>query len=65
MLKNFQAQRYNILTRIGSVWKLLLTGTPLQNNLQELVVCYVDNCFRTVTDCSPSVPDELHLAQSL
>ncbi|KAI5121564.1 hypothetical protein M0805_000745 [Coniferiporia weirii] len=37
VLKNFQSQRYNALTRIDSQWKLLLTGTPLQNNLQELV----------------------------
>ncbi|KAH8118982.1 SNF2 family N-terminal domain-containing protein [Phellopilus nigrolimitatus] len=37
VLKNFQSQRYTALTRIGSEWKLLLTGTPLQNNLQELV----------------------------
>ncbi|TDL24318.1 hypothetical protein BD410DRAFT_786432 [Rickenella mellea] len=37
VLKNFQSQRYQALMRIGSKWKLLLTGTPLQNNLQELV----------------------------
>ncbi|THH07226.1 hypothetical protein EW145_g3523 [Phellinidium pouzarii] len=37
VLKNFQSQRYSTLTRINSEWKLLLTGTPLQNNLQELV----------------------------
>lgn len=39
VLKNFQSQRYQSLLRFGSNWRLLLTGTPLQNNLQELVVC--------------------------
>ena len=39
VLKNFQSQRYQALLRYGSRWRLLLTGTPLQNNLQELVVC--------------------------
>jgi SWI/SNF-related matrix-associated actin-dependent regulator of chromatin subfamily A containing DEAD/H box 1 len=38
VLKNFQSQRYRALLRYGSRWRLLLTGTPLQNNLQELVV---------------------------
>lgn len=38
ILKNFQSQRYKALMHIDSGWKLLLTGTPLQNNLQELVV---------------------------
>lgn len=38
VLKNFQSQRYTSLMKIDSKWKLLLTGTPLQNNLQELVV---------------------------
>ncbi|PFH51523.1 hypothetical protein AMATHDRAFT_58959 [Amanita thiersii Skay4041] len=37
VLKNFQSQRYQSLLRFGSRWRLLLTGTPLQNNLQELV----------------------------
>lgn len=38
VLKNCQSQRYNNLMKIHSRWRLLLTGTPLQNNLQELVV---------------------------
>ena len=38
MLKNFQSQRYQALLKYKSRWRLLLTGTPLQNNLQELVV---------------------------
>ncbi|KAG6832596.1 hypothetical protein H0H92_014432 [Tricholoma furcatifolium] len=37
VLKNFQSQRYQALLKFGSRWRLLLTGTPLQNNLQELV----------------------------
>ncbi|KAJ9096398.1 hypothetical protein QFC21_005220 [Naganishia friedmannii] len=36
-LKNFESQRYKSLIQIRSKWRLLLTGTPLQNNLQELV----------------------------
>ncbi|KAG7440038.1 uncharacterized protein BT62DRAFT_976367 [Guyanagaster necrorhizus] len=37
VLKNFQSQRYQALLKVDSKWRLLLTGTPLQNNLQELV----------------------------
>ncbi|EMD37375.1 hypothetical protein CERSUDRAFT_73280 [Gelatoporia subvermispora B] len=37
VLKNFQSQRYQALLRYEARWRLLLTGTPLQNNLQELV----------------------------
>lgn len=37
-LKNFQSKRYTDLVSIEPKWRLLLTGTPLQNNLQELVV---------------------------
>lgn len=37
MLKNRKSQKYAKLLRIPSRWRLLLTGTPLQNNLQELV----------------------------
>ncbi|KAG9246675.1 family helicase/ATPase-like protein [Calycina marina] len=35
-LKNLNSQRYQGLVRIPAKFKLLLTGTPLQNNLQEL-----------------------------
>lgn len=38
VLKNFQSQRYQALLKYEAKWRLLLTGTPLQNNLQELVV---------------------------
>lgn len=36
-LKNAQSQRYKGLMRIQAKFRLLLTGTPLQNNLQELM----------------------------
>lgn len=36
MLKNHQSQLYDKLIRIDAQFRLLLTGTPLQNNLQEL-----------------------------
>jgi SWI/SNF-related matrix-associated actin-dependent regulator 1 of chromatin subfamily A len=35
-LKNVKSQRYQGLIKIPATFKLLLTGTPLQNNLQEL-----------------------------
>lgn len=35
-LKNLNSQRYQGLVKIPARFKLLLTGTPLQNNLQEL-----------------------------
>jgi SWI/SNF-related matrix-associated actin-dependent regulator 1 of chromatin subfamily A len=36
MLKNVNSKRYQGLIRIPATFRLLLTGTPLQNNLQEL-----------------------------
>ena len=36
-LRNSQSDRYKQLVRIPSQFRVLLTGTPLQNNLQELV----------------------------
>ncbi|GAB1736529.1 hypothetical protein NU219Hw_g7676t1 [Hortaea werneckii] len=36
-LRNPNSQRYHGLMRIKADFKVLLTGTPLQNNLQELV----------------------------
>jgi SWI/SNF-related matrix-associated actin-dependent regulator of chromatin subfamily A containing DEAD/H box 1 len=38
MLKNLTSKRYTSLIRYSSQWRLLLTGTPIQNNLQEVVV---------------------------
>lgn len=37
MLKNRKSQKYDKLLKISAQWRLLLTGTPLQNNLQELI----------------------------
>ncbi|ANZ74124.1 BA75_01301T0 [Komagataella pastoris] len=37
MLKNSQSERYAKLMRLGAHFRLLLTGTPLQNNLKELI----------------------------
>jgi len=35
-IKNFQSQRWNTLVSFNTQRRLLLTGTPLQNNLMEL-----------------------------
>ncbi|CAO3598294.1 unnamed protein product [Absidia cylindrospora] len=37
MIKNYASSRYGHLMRLNAPFRLLLTGTPLQNNLQELV----------------------------
>ncbi|KAI9364554.1 SNF2 family N-terminal domain-containing protein [Pilaira anomala] len=37
MIKNCTSARYKYLMKISVPFRLLLTGTPLQNNLQELV----------------------------
>ncbi|CAI5756135.1 unnamed protein product [Candida verbasci] len=37
LLKNSQSERYNKLMRLKGKFRLLLTGTPLQNNLKELI----------------------------
>ncbi|KAK9480939.1 SNF2 family N-terminal domain-containing protein [Lipomyces japonicus] len=37
MLKNSESERYNKLMKLKAKFRLLLTGTPLQNNLQELI----------------------------
>lgn len=36
MIKNFRTQRWNTLLAFRSFRRLLLTGTPVQNNLTEL-----------------------------
>lgn len=46
--------------RNKSGWRLLLTGTPLQNNLQELVVCRSD-CLTLRQLIHGIVPYELYL----
>ena len=35
-IKNFKSQRWQLLLNIRTAHRLLLTGTPLQNNLLEL-----------------------------
>ena len=57
VLKNYQSQRYSALVGITAQWKLLLTGTPLQNNLQELAVSVVNYYSQLFLDsfCSQSI----------
>ena len=50
VLKNFQSQRYQSLLKFPYNWRLLLTRTPLQNNLQELVVSLLCLLFRWNND---------------
>lgn len=37
LLKNSQSERYNKLMKLRANFRVLLTGTPLQNNLRELI----------------------------
>lgn len=37
LLKNSQSERYNKLMKLRARFRVLLTGTPLQNNLRELI----------------------------
>lgn len=53
MLKNMTTQRYATLLRINAERRILLTGTPLQNNLLELMslLCFVmPSLFRGKTE---------------
>lgn len=61
-MKNFDSQRYQALMRIKSGWRLLLTGTPLQNNLQELVVCHSNSLSPSLLIVLGVVSHELYLA---
>lgn len=65
ILKNFQSQRYQALLRYESRWRLLLTGTPLQNNLQELVVCLVGKSLQGPITHDTQVSDELHFTSTI
>ncbi|KAL2064941.1 hypothetical protein VTL71DRAFT_4081 [Oculimacula yallundae] len=53
MLKNVKSQRYQGLVKIPATFRLLLTGTPLQNNLQELAALLafiLPDVFKEVED---------------
>lgn len=43
MLKNLGTARYQALIRVNAERRILLTGTPLQNNLLELMslLCFI------------------------
>ena len=66
MLKNFESERYRCLLKYQAGWRLLLTGTPLQNNLQELVVsCQISTPPSPVVHNDLVVPDEFHSSGSI
>jgi len=44
-IKNFKSQRWQSLLNFNSERRLLLTGTPIQNNLMELWSLMVKNFF--------------------
>lgn len=44
-IKNMKSQRYQRLTKIKSNNRLLLSGTPIQNNLSELLALMVSGFF--------------------
>lgn len=53
MLKNMNTQRYETLVRIKASKRILLTGTPLQNNLLELMsllIFVMPNIFSEKTE---------------
>ncbi|RXK41229.1 hypothetical protein M231_01379 [Tremella mesenterica] len=52
-LKNCTTKAYNDLMSIQPRWRLLLTGTPLQNNLQELVSLLMFIHRDTFVDAEP------------
>lgn len=57
-LKNSESKRYKELMRIPAEFRLLLTGTPLQNNLQELIsllAFIMPNVFRGRQDRLKSI----------
>jgi SWI/SNF-related matrix-associated actin-dependent regulator of chromatin subfamily A containing DEAD/H box 1 len=72
MLKNKNSKRYTELMKIPSPWRLLLTGTPLQNNLQELVsilgfimpemFCDIDEHLSYIFKHRAKTTDEEHTA---
>lgn len=52
-LKNSESKKYKDLMQIRAQWRLLLTGTPLQNNLQELVVRLLPSCVQLARPLTP------------
>lgn len=67
MLKNSQSTRYKMLDRIPTRYRLLLTGTPVQNSPQELLnmLCFLMPLFSrggggsSFDDSSDSVGDRM------
>ncbi|KAI8340989.1 SNF2 family DNA-dependent ATPase [Choanephora cucurbitarum] len=55
MVKNCQSSRYKKLMTIDTKFRLLLTGTPLQNNLQELVSLLTFIMPETFAECEDEI----------
>ncbi|KAI8352107.1 SNF2 family N-terminal domain-containing protein [Blakeslea trispora] len=55
MVKNCQSSRYKKLMTIDTRFRLLLTGTPLQNNLQELVSLLTFIMPETFAECEEEI----------
>ena len=66
-IKNFQSQRWQTLINVNTQRRLLLTGTPLQNNLMELWYARRTRGVMSLpsshvhTQESPPLPDALHI----
>ncbi|CAE7730218.1 dom [Symbiodinium sp. CCMP2592] len=64
-IKNYRSQKWQQLMRFKSERRLLLTGTPLQNNLTELwslLHFLMPDMFQSYTDFKEFFADPLHLA---
>ena len=72
MLKNATSKRYRALNKVKAEFRLFLTGTPLQNNLQELIsvlAFIMPNLFedaeddlQLIFDCKAKTTDSDHAA---
>jgi SWI/SNF-related matrix-associated actin-dependent regulator 1 of chromatin subfamily A len=72
MLKNAKSKRYRALSRVKAGFRLFLTGTPLQNNLQELVsvLAFImpsvfqdaEDDLELIFDCKAKTNDSDHAA---